>query len=100
MPELPKNCVFYTRRFLNRPGYESIACILASLENRGYMELKISDCSRSVSLSLSEFESENNLDYFENSLEKLEIIEKTCKALRLAAIKQAKSKGYKPREKK
>ena len=53
MPKPPKGFIFYRRSFLNTPGFETTGAVLASIEDRGYVDFILSDCSRQVSLDLS-----------------------------------------------
>ena len=92
---LPGKHLHYERRFLNRPGYQYTAAIYANLEE-DYGELKIQDCNRLVSFDIELFNSESSPKPFENTIFKLELLEGVVHRFRLALLKQAKSKGYKP----
>lgn len=95
-PELPGKYIYYTRKFLNRPGFDSVAAVFAVLNRDGYPEFKISDCHRDISLDLSNYDVEGDTAYFENCLFKLEMIERAAHGLRLAMMRSAKKKGYVP----
>jgi hypothetical protein len=73
------------RAMLNRPGYESTAAIVAEVvENKGYgkepepfwdVMLQISDCSRTICLSLRDpADPETDDEQFENDMHKLDTI--------------------------
>ena len=98
MNTIPKGYSYYTRRFLNRPGEEGLACILACVRGT-WAQLRIHDCTRSVELSLSAYDQEERSEEsFENPTEKLLILERSIRGLRLALLKDAKAKGYHAKE--
>ena len=96
------NKLFYVREFLNREGEYGLGAILAELtksETEGvdsvYATLTISGCSRSIEIDLHTYDPEYdaNCKYFENSLEKLGLIERAVSGLRDAMIKDARDRG-------
>jgi len=93
-PEKPKNCIFFTRRFLNRPGFDSVGAIYAKIDKDGYTELKIADCHRDINFDLTPYTSDGGDEFFKNTLFKLSLMESTIRNLRLALIKKAKKDGW------
>ena len=89
-PEIPvpQGYKFYIRRFLNKPGFHTMASVLATVDNEGYANLEISDCSRVVTLSI-ESRNQRKADR-ENCLFKLKLLEETIKKFRLAIEKNYK----------
>mgnify|MGYP006197393643 CR=1 FL=1 len=74
-----KDKSLHKRRFLNKEGFHSTAAISIKIEddkehNYAYSEISISDCSRSITLTL-EFDTKEEID---NSLYKLDAIMLTC----------------------
>jgi hypothetical protein len=91
-----KDHLFYVREFLNSPGFESTAVIRAGVDRYGYAFLDITDCAHKVSISLGHYEVPNDLGELENSIAKLKLMEDTIRGLRVAMIKSARKKGYRP----
>lgn len=93
--EIPKGYLYYTRKFLNKPGQHSIAYIFATLNDSGYSDpvLQIGDCTRSISISLEAYSPESVIS-FENSITKLATMERAIRGLRMAMLKKGKAVGY------
>lgn len=75
------------RKFLNKPGYHTLASVLASVEYdkySAYITFQISDCSRSVSLDFSGgtlkelSNTKNKIKIIKDSLEMIEKELDTC----------------------
>jgi len=90
---LPGGYSFYVREFINSPGFDTVGSILATINRQGYPNLVISDCNRSIQLSLSGYE-DGYRDDFENTIKKLDLIASTINNLKKEVVKQARRKGY------
>lgn len=75
---------FYTRKFLNRPGYHQLASVLARVTREDTLFI-VSDCGKQISLDFDSFDKGS----YENSMQKIDILTDT-----LIKFKEALSKEY------
>lgn len=94
--DTPEGYAFYVREFLNKPGEHSTAFIYATVTVDGYAELTMSDCSRQISFALDDMYG-SKFGNVDNCINKLDIMIKTLKGLRLAYIAGSKKRGWKPK---
>lgn len=84
--------IYGGKRLLNLPGHESVAAISAEFkrdEPNYFQEIVISNCDRSISLSIS---TRNQADVF-NSLYKIDTICEVLKQYRRGVVADAKSRS-------
>lgn len=85
--------IYGGKRVLNLPGHESVAAISAEFNRRNsdhFHEIVISDCNRSISLSINTRSQAEVL----NSLYKIDTILEVLKHYRRGVVLDAKSRGY------
>lgn len=83
--------VYGARALLNKPGFEGTAAIVAELTENQYgweVDLKISDCTRAISLDICDPSLVDTDDArFGNDLEKVDILIDSLKSFRTGMLR-------------